>query len=135
MFFRTARFFHSSLWNRFVDLFYEKTTFKIVPSCETPYIDAERGPRENCYVHLYSSILALAIYNSTISIGSNTCGFFLLSLWNSGPRTCSMDSAHLYFDLGFSFTTLICDLSMNHLQDWLYFEQSRPWARLWVKHR
>ena len=60
------RFFHSSLWNRFVDLFYKKTTFKIVPSCETPYIDAERGPRENCYVHLYSSILALAIYNSVV---------------------------------------------------------------------
>ena len=65
MFFRTGRSFHNSLWNsRFVDICYEKTTFKIVPSCETPYIDAERGPRENCYVHLYSSILALAIYNS-----------------------------------------------------------------------
>ena len=62
MFFRTGRSFHNSLWNsRFVDICYEKTTFKIVPSCETPYIDAERGPRENCYVHLYSSILALAI--------------------------------------------------------------------------
>ena len=67
MFFRTGRSFHNSLWNsRFVDICYEKTTFKIVPSCETPYIDAERGPWENCYVHLYSSILALAIYNSVI---------------------------------------------------------------------
>ena len=72
-FFRTGRSFHNSLWNsRFVDICYEKTTFKIVPSCETPYIDAERGPRENCYVHLYSSILALAIYNSVEPFNSYT---------------------------------------------------------------
>ena len=101
MFFRTARFFHNSLWNsRFVDLFYEKTTFKIVPSCETPYIDAERGPWENCYVHLYSSILALAICISVLCTQS----------WGSNPLLFIRQSKGLGFILcGLSYPHVTCE--------------------------